>query len=101
MHELADSAIAATELDDQLPSQRIAEQPEDRGRLRRSHTQASFDGGGHSLTVHQAYSMHQVHSMYGLAPRTQSSPPAARQLLARSVGMLCGFDAPTTADHDG
>ena len=29
LHELADTAIAAAELDDQLPSQRIAEQPED------------------------------------------------------------------------
>jgi hypothetical protein len=37
LHELADSAIAATELDDQLPPQRIAEQPEDLRRLRRFH----------------------------------------------------------------
>ena len=37
LHELADAAIASTELDDQLPSQRIAEQPEDLRRLRRSH----------------------------------------------------------------
>ena len=33
LHELADTAIAATELADQLPSQRIAEQPEDLRRL--------------------------------------------------------------------
>ena len=38
LHELADTAIAATELDDQLPSQRIAEQPEDLRRLCRFHT---------------------------------------------------------------
>ena len=37
LHELADTAIAATELADQLPSQRIAEQPEDLRRWRRSH----------------------------------------------------------------
>ena len=37
LHELADTAIAATELDDQLPAQRIAEQSEDLRRLRRSH----------------------------------------------------------------
>jgi len=37
LHELADTAIAATELADQLPSQRIAEQSEDLRRLRRSH----------------------------------------------------------------
>jgi hypothetical protein len=37
LHELADAAIAATKLADQLPSQRIAEQPEDLRRLRRSH----------------------------------------------------------------
>ena len=33
LHELADAAIAAPELDDQLPAQRIAEQPEDLRRL--------------------------------------------------------------------
>ena len=37
LHELADTAIAATELADQLPSQRIAEQPEDLRRLCRFH----------------------------------------------------------------
>ena len=37
LHELADTTIAATELADQLPSQRIAEQPEDLRRLGRSH----------------------------------------------------------------
>jgi hypothetical protein len=37
LHELADAAIATTELDDQLPSQRIAEQPEDSRRLCRFH----------------------------------------------------------------
>ena len=36
-HELADTTVAATELDDQLPPQRIAEQPEDLGRLRFGH----------------------------------------------------------------
>ena len=36
-HELADPAIAAAELDDQLPSQRIAQQPEDLRRLRSLH----------------------------------------------------------------
>jgi hypothetical protein len=37
LHELADTAIAATELADQLPPKRIAEQPEDLRRLRRFH----------------------------------------------------------------
>ena len=34
LHELTDTAITATELSDQLPSQRIAEQTEDLRRLR-------------------------------------------------------------------
>ena len=38
LHELADPAIAAPELDDQLPAQRIAEQPEDLRRRCRSHS---------------------------------------------------------------
>jgi len=37
LHELANSAVAATELDDELPSQRIAEQPEDLRRRCRFH----------------------------------------------------------------
>ena len=38
LHELADPAIAATELADQLPTQRIARAAEDLRRLCRSHT---------------------------------------------------------------
>ena len=38
LHELADPAVATTELADQLPSQRIAQQPEDLRRLGRSHS---------------------------------------------------------------
>ena len=45
-HELAHTTITATELDDQLPSQRIAEQPEDLWRLRGSHTTLASIGGG-------------------------------------------------------
>ena len=37
LHELADTAIAATELANQLPAQRIAEQAEDLWRLQRWH----------------------------------------------------------------
>jgi hypothetical protein len=47
LHELADAPIAATELDDQLPSERTTEQPKDLRRLRRSRTLVSFDGRRH------------------------------------------------------
>src|SRR4051794_12726216 len=38
VHELADAPIAATELHDELPSQRIAQQPKDLRRLDRFHS---------------------------------------------------------------
>jgi hypothetical protein len=38
LHELADPPVAASELDDELPPQRIAQQPEDLRGLGRYHT---------------------------------------------------------------
>ena len=43
LHELADPAIATTQLDDQLPSQRIAEQPKDVRRRRNFHSAITSD----------------------------------------------------------
>jgi len=44
LHKLPDSAIAARELAEQLPSQRIAEQTEDHGWLPRLHHDAIRSG---------------------------------------------------------
>ncbi len=54
LHEFADSAVAATELHDDLPAQRIAQKPEDFWRRRFFHER----------TVHQAGLIYQVNSIY-------------------------------------
>ena len=101
LHELADPAIAATELADQLPSQRIAEQREDLRRLRRSHiaiTSVRID----SLQVDGCGTGHrrQAHGCEHAAMRryvwTKDDPPGMEQceltvepgaLVARSVAI--------------
>src|SRR6185503_15473821 len=51
LHELADSPITVTELGDQLPSQRVAQQAEDLGRISSGAHSANISGPIDSLPV--------------------------------------------------
>ena len=87
LHELADPAIAAAELDDQLPSQRIAEQSED---LRPSRFDTpSSDGGPHrthtTSTGFDASSEFDVYCITRLKDASTCSKERARR--GRSEGV--------------
>ncbi len=101
LHELSDTAIAASELAEQLPSQRIAEQTEDRGWLRRLHHDAITSVWIDSMQVDRSAACHHLEAGKFRFRSATTSPRTRRSRQTDMVGstaVASGVD-PDTADE--